>query len=379
MAAVIAACSSGGGGTPPTVTTSHSSIVSKSASIAPGATCPPGGIAIDIGIDDNGNGTLDTSEVDATQNVCNGLNSLVSIASEPSGTNCANGGFKVTSGADVNGNGTLDGAEVVLTQYACNGANGINGNTAPMANAGPDQKTAAAGTMVTLNGSGSDPDGDAYTYAWSFTARPVGSAASLSSAISSNPTFTPDKAGTYVLSLVVNDGQLNSPADTVAIRAGMPLPDTGQTRWYSTAFGDDGDYTINPMSFTDNGDGTIFDNVTGLTWQKCSMGQSGAECTTGTTATYTWDDAGTACVNLNLAGTGWHLPTRMELLTIVDYGTYYAAINGVYFPGTQSESSYWTSSTCARFGAFKWYVDFSTGSVGAGITLGTYYSVRCVR
>jgi len=89
---------------------------------------------------------------------------------------------------------------------------------------------------------------------------PIGSSAALSSSAVSNPTFTPDKAGVYVVGLVLYDGQVNCPADFVTIRAGVP--DIGQTRWYSTAFGDDGDYTINPMSYTGNRDGTILDNVT---------------------------------------------------------------------------------------------------------------------
>jgi len=45
-------------------------------------------------------------------------------------------------------------------------------NSAPVANAGPDQNVATA-SLVTLNGSGSsDADGDTLTYAWSFTSVP---------------------------------------------------------------------------------------------------------------------------------------------------------------------------------------------------------------
>ncbi len=38
------------------------------------------------------------------------------------------------------------------------------------------------------------------------------------------------------------------------------LPDTGQTGDYTATFGEDSDYTINPPSYTDNGNGTVTDN-----------------------------------------------------------------------------------------------------------------------
>jgi len=54
----------------------------------------------------------------------------------------------------------------------------------------------------------------------------------------------------------------------------IQLPDTGQTKCYRgvdpydeipcAGTGQDGAYTINPMSFTDNGNGTVTDNNTGL-------------------------------------------------------------------------------------------------------------------
>ena len=47
-----------------------------------------------------------------------------------------------------------------------------------------------------------------------------------------------------------------------------PVPDTGQTQSYTTTFGEDADYTINPHSYTDLGNGIVRDNVTGLEWVK---------------------------------------------------------------------------------------------------------------
>ena len=47
-----------------------------------------------------------------------------------------------------------------------------------------------------------------------------------------------------------------------------PVPDTGQTVSYTNIFGEDHDYTINPHSYTDLGNGIVRDNVTGLGWVK---------------------------------------------------------------------------------------------------------------
>ena len=92
-------------------------------------------------------------------------------------------------------------------------------NAAPVANAGPAQNV-VAGTLVTLNGGGSsDANGDPLTYSWSFTSRPNGSGTALSNATAASPTFTPDVAGAYVVSLIVNDGQAASAAATVTVTA----------------------------------------------------------------------------------------------------------------------------------------------------------------
>jgi myo-inositol-hexaphosphate 3-phosphohydrolase len=99
-------------------------------------------------------------------------------------------------------------------------------NSAPVANAGPDQNVNTAST-VTLDGSGSsDADLDTLTYSWSFNSKPGSSVAVLSSTTSVNPTFNPDVDGAYVLQLVVNDGSVESVADSVIITALTPVPET---------------------------------------------------------------------------------------------------------------------------------------------------------
>ena len=91
------------------------------------------------------------------------------------------------------------------------------GNTAPVANAGPDQ-TVQLGAMVTLNGSGSsDVDGDRLTYQWTFVTVPTGSAAKLANPTTVTSNFVADLAGDYLVRLLVNDGKVNSTQDTVTI------------------------------------------------------------------------------------------------------------------------------------------------------------------
>ena len=76
------------------------------------------------------------------------------------------------------------------------------------------------GSTVTLAGSGTDPEGESLTYAWT-----APSGITLSSNTVARPTFTaPDRDGDYTLtfSLVVNDGTSDSAPDTVVISVTAP-------------------------------------------------------------------------------------------------------------------------------------------------------------
>ena len=90
-------------------------------------------------------------------------------------------------------------------------------NIAPVANAGLDLKV-LAGNKVTLDGgSSTDINGNLLSFIWSFKSVPQGSIASLSDSEQIRPSFTPDLAGDYVVSLIVSDGDLSSVEDIVTV------------------------------------------------------------------------------------------------------------------------------------------------------------------
>jgi uncharacterized delta-60 repeat protein len=91
-------------------------------------TCPYGGVRVDMGIDENANGLLDPAEVDSSQSLCHGspgpdgAASLVLVDVEPPGARCAAGGIVVYAGLDDDGDGTLALTEVDATEYVCGAA-----------------------------------------------------------------------------------------------------------------------------------------------------------------------------------------------------------------------------------------------------------------
>ncbi|MBL1263404.1 PKD domain-containing protein [Methylomicrobium sp. RS1] len=110
-------------------------------------------------------------------------------------------------------------------------------NSAPVANAGADQ-SAFVGGMVFLDGGAShDADGQVLSYRWSLTEKPAASSAVLVDDRLQQCRIAIDKPGHYVARLVVNDGELDSEPDFVAI-------DTQNTRPRANAGPDQTDKTV---------------------------------------------------------------------------------------------------------------------------------------
>ena len=129
------------------------------------------------------------------------------------------------------------------------------------------------------------------------------------------------------------------------------LPDTGQTTSYTATFGEDNDYTINTPSYTNNNDGTITDNVTGLMWQQVDGGEM------------TIENAHIYCDNLVLANySDWRLPTPMEAYSILNQQKNNPAMNTVYFPSSGAE--YWWTSTYQAGDNTKVWVTNAGGGIG---------------
>lgn len=102
----------------------------------------------------------------------------------------------------------------------------------PVASAGAD-RSVLVGTTVTLDAGASTASANrTLKYLWVLTSRPSGSTASIVSPTSSKTTFVADVAGTYVASVVVNDGSALIGSDAVGITAANsgPIANAGSTQ-----------------------------------------------------------------------------------------------------------------------------------------------------
>ncbi len=162
-----------------------------------------------------------------------------------------------------------------------------------------------------------------------------------------------------------------------------PVPRTGQTEcWDSdgnsitcTGSGQDGEHQMGVAwpdpRFTDNNDGTVTDNLTGLIWLK------NANCPD---ATRDWPTAFSDVASLNAAGTmngndcgdtsnggshqtDWRMPNVREMHSLVDYTEFVPALPDDHpFTGVESHY-YWTSTTLSHGTDLAWFVYLHNGWV----------------
>lgn len=180
---------------------------------------------------------------------------------------------------------------------------------------------------------------------------------------------------------VVNDSQALIDVCADAALLGSPLapcqqfPATGQTTVYRT--GDDGEVQAGAtLDYTDNGDGTITDNNTGLQWAKKSSDGSIHDVN----HTYTWEEAFALYVaglnTANFAGhNDWRLANAKELQSIVNYQNIDPAVSAAFNTGCAASctvttcsctaaSNYWSSTTSANEPTtVAWVVNFKFGFV----------------
>ncbi len=112
----------------------------------------------------------------------------------------------------------------------------------------------------------------------------------------------------------------------------------------------------------------VLDTTAGLTWTARHLPKR-----------YRWKKAAEACAKLRIGDHGdWRLPTRVELLTLVDDTRYSPAIDTAFFPKCPSEC-FWTSTTAACSpGDCAWVVNFNNGD-SSWSHQGYEYCVRAVR
>jgi len=148
------------------------------------------------------------------------------------------------------------------------------------------------------------------------------------------------------------------------------------------------------LAYTDNGDGTITDLNTGLTWEKKSRdGRLHDEANM-----YVWSGDGSQVTiwdfldqlnAANFAGhNDWRIPNVKELQSIIDYGTF-PAVDPVFNNNCTAGCDlahcsctasyyYWSSTTPASATGVALFVDFSGGRVD-GTGKGSNLLVRAVR
>ena len=166
-----------------------------------------------------------------------------------------------------------------------------------------------------------------------------------------------------------------------------PVPKTGQTTCYDSAgnprdcagTGEDGEYQkgiATTPRFTDHGNGTVTDNLTGLMWIKDS--QQICE-----SYYVIWQVALDLCNDLDYASyDDWRLPNLRELESLVIWEHSpslpigHPFINQILFRFWSSTSK---ANTVSNYPDYAWTVDFTNGIREYGLKSHTFAYVRPVR
>ena len=155
----------------------------------------------------------------------------------------------------------------------------------------------------------------------------------------------------------VRSGQLNNPDPLYPAN----LWQTGQKTLYAT--GDDGDLEKGVFwpvpRFTDQGNDTITDNLTGLMWTK-NANLAGAP--------KFWQEALDYVKSINSgAGLGgyhdWRLPNRKELFSLIDHSKWDSALPASHPFQNVPTGSHWSSTTYASYTVYAWVVTLWDGFV----------------
>jgi Protein of unknown function (DUF1566). len=113
------------------------------------------------------------------------------------------------------------------------------------------------------------------------------------------------------------------------------------------------DTTQHPLSaptnrFTDNGDGTVTDQASGLMWMRCALGQEWQDgACSGSAKTYAWPASQGAVDVVNSSGeqffSDWRVPGLRDLAMIIERECVDPRINLTVFPDTPTDF-FWTST-----------------------------------
>ena len=122
--------------------------------------------------------------------------------------------------------------------------------------------------------------------------------------------------------------------------------------------------------YADNGNGSVTDSGTGLTWKRCAEGQTwtGSSCS-GTPGTFTWAQATALTGTVSFAGrSDWRLPNIRELQTLVDRARYGPVLDPAAFPNAPNSVYAWSATPVAANAGNAWKLHLSGGlSTYAGL------------